>query len=67
MGGNGDDGGRCLDGRICYNQSFQLTIVACCIALVLGLYAGIRDMRKAKGTDAGDADTLRIDSTVAIT
>ena len=41
---------RCLDGRTCYYQSFQLTISACCLALILGLYAGFRDARKARAS-----------------
>ena len=39
---------RCLDGRDCYKLSFGLTILACCLALCLSVYAAWRDQRTAK-------------------
>ncbi|KAI0959036.1 hypothetical protein AcW1_003984 [Taiwanofungus camphoratus] len=37
---------QCLDGRACYVDTLKLTITACCVALVLALYAGWRDQRR---------------------
>lgn len=37
---------RCMEGRECYVDSLKLTITACLLALVLSVYAGIRDHRK---------------------
>ena len=37
---------QCLDGRACYIDSLKLTIVACCIALVLSVYTGWRDRQR---------------------
>ncbi|KAJ3483194.1 hypothetical protein NLI96_g6485 [Meripilus lineatus] len=51
--GVGNDlGERCLDGRDCYKLSFGLTILACCLALCLGVYAAWRDQRTAKAAGA---------------
>ncbi|KAI0751758.1 MFS general substrate transporter [Daedaleopsis nitida] len=38
----------CVVGRACYVDSLQMTIVACCVALGLGVYASWRDLRKQK-------------------
>ncbi|OSD01957.1 MFS general substrate transporter [Trametes coccinea BRFM310] len=38
----------CLQGRECYVDSIKMTIVACCIALVLGIYAGWRDLKRQR-------------------
>ena len=39
---------QCLDGKECYVGSFQVTLVACVVALGLSWWAGIRDGRKVK-------------------
>ncbi|CAL1713245.1 unnamed protein product [Somion occarium] len=40
---------QCLQGRVCYTDSIKMTIVACCFALVLAVYAGWRDRHSSKG------------------
>ncbi|KAI0078268.1 MFS general substrate transporter [Panus rudis PR-1116 ss-1] len=45
---------QCLDGRVCYVDSLKLTIGACCLALILSVYAGWRD-RDIEGTWRGRA------------
>ena len=38
----------CIVGRECYADSLKMTIVACCLALALGIYAGWRDYKRQK-------------------
>ncbi|KAI8984864.1 MFS general substrate transporter [Trametes punicea] len=38
----------CVLGRECYVDSIKMTIFACCIALILGIYAGWRDLEKQR-------------------
>jgi hypothetical protein len=37
---------QCFDGRDCYVSSLYVTVAACLFALVLSVWAGIRDQRK---------------------
>lgn len=37
---------QCFDGRECYVSSLYVTVAACSFALVLSVWAGIRDQRK---------------------
>ena len=43
----------CIIGRACYVDSLRMTIVACCVALALGVYAGWRDLRRQRRAAAG--------------
>lgn len=38
-----DSSHHCLQGKECYAESLMFTIVACSLALVLGIYAGWKD------------------------
>ncbi|KZP07252.1 MFS general substrate transporter [Athelia psychrophila] len=38
---------QCLEGRICYVASLQMTTAACCLALALGIWAAQRDRMRA--------------------
>jgi hypothetical protein len=38
---------QCLDGRNCYVASLHITITACCLALLLSIWAGWRDRQKS--------------------
>ena len=38
----------CIIGRACYVDSLKMTIVACCLALGLAVYASWRDLRKQR-------------------
>jgi len=37
---------QCLDGRNCYVASLHITITACCLALLLSIWAGWRDRQR---------------------
>jgi hypothetical protein len=41
-----DDDRQCLEGRLCYSESINLTIVACLVAFGLSIFTGYRDHRK---------------------
>jgi hypothetical protein len=41
-----DNNHQCLEGRLCYVDSVQVTIIACMVALGLSIFGGIRDRRK---------------------
>lgn len=47
-GPESDASHQCLQGRECYASSIVMTTVACTVALLLALYAGWRDSRKAR-------------------
>ncbi|KAI0788666.1 major facilitator superfamily domain-containing protein [Abortiporus biennis] len=49
-GGDLPSAHQCLSGRQCYASSLQMTIVACCLALTLALYAGWKDWKHYKKT-----------------
>jgi len=39
---------QCFDGRDCYVSSLYVTVAACFFALVLSVWAGIKDQRKTE-------------------
>lgn len=47
-GPESDNAHQCLLGRECYASSLVMTIVACSLALCLGLYAGWKDYRQSR-------------------
>ncbi len=44
-----DSSHQCLQGKECYAGSLLMTTTACCIALVLAVYAGWKDYKAGKG------------------
>ncbi|EIW81731.1 MFS general substrate transporter [Coniophora puteana RWD-64-598 SS2] len=43
---------QCFDGRACYADSLRITTAACCLALALSIWAGVRDARKRRAGKA---------------